>query len=109
LDICLTIIGLLESQLSLVLRMTLLEDHFIKHHNDSENTHHGGSGLLGSYLLRMFRQSGYDQLTATFQNNAISIPHDLKEGIEWKPLKLPDAQDTFDIVQGKDWVIHSAG
>jgi len=69
----------------------------------------GGSGLLGSYLLRMFRQSGYDQLTATFQHDANTIPGDLKEGIEWKQLRLPDAQDTYDIIQGKDWVIHSAG
>lgn len=69
----------------------------------------GGTGLLGSYLLRMFRQSGYDQLTATFQQSANSIPQDLKEGIEWKQLKLPDVLDTYDILEGKDWVIHSAG
>jgi dihydroflavonol-4-reductase len=69
----------------------------------------GGSGLLGSYLLRMFRQLGYDQITATYQQNANSIPADLKEGIEWKPLRLPDVQDSFDIINDKDWVIHSAG
>ncbi len=67
----------------------------------------GGSGLLGSYLLRWFKQKGYPQLTATFQNPD-SIPEDLREGIEWKSLKLPDIPDTFDVVSDKDWVIHTA-
>jgi len=69
----------------------------------------GGTGLLGSYLLRHFRQLGYHDLTATFQGNTQLIPIDLKEGIEWKPLKLPDILDTSDIIKGKDWVIHAAG
>jgi len=67
----------------------------------------GGSGLLGSYLLRWFKQKGYTQLTATFQNPD-SIPEDLREGIDWKSLKLPDIPETFDVVLDKDWVIHSA-
>ena len=69
----------------------------------------GGTGLLGSYLLRHFRQLGYKDLTATFQGSNQIIPNDLKEGIEWKTLKLPDIQDTSDIIKGKDWVIHAAG
>ena len=64
----------------------------------------GGTGLLGSYLLRHFRQQGYHDLTATFQGNSQLIPNDLKEGIEWKTLKLPDIQDSSDIIKGKDWV-----
>lgn len=69
----------------------------------------GGTGLLGSYLLRHFRQLGYSDLTSTFQGNSQLIPNDLKEGIEWKTLRLPDIQDTSDIIKGKDWVVHSAG
>ena len=67
----------------------------------------GGSGLLGSYLLRWFKQQGYTQLTGTFQNPD-SIPSDLREGIEWKSLKLPDIPETFEVVREKDWVIHTA-
>ena len=67
----------------------------------------GGSGLLGSYLLRWFKRAGYTQLTATFQNPD-SIPSDLREGIEWKSLKLPDTQAAIEIIRDKNWVIHSA-
>jgi len=69
----------------------------------------GGTGLLGSYLLRHFRQLGYHDLTATYQGNNQMIPTDLKDGIDWRPLKLPDILDTSDIIKGKDWVVHSAG
>jgi len=54
----------------------------------------GGTGLLGSYLLRHFMHLGYHDLTATYQGNGQIIPTDLKEGIEWRPLKLPDILDT---------------
>lgn len=67
----------------------------------------GGSGLLGSYLLRWFKLKGYTQLTATFQNPD-SIPADLREGIEWKSLKLPDIFDVFEVIRDKEWVIHAA-
>ncbi len=67
----------------------------------------GGSGLLGSYLLRWFKKQGYNQLTTTYQHQ-LSIPADLKEGIEWKYLKLPDIPDAFEVVKDKDWVIHTA-
>lgn len=65
--------------------------------------------MLGGYLLRWFKHHGYTQLTATYQNNSQSIPDDLQDGIEWKRLILPDLQDTYDIIQGQDWVIHAAG
>jgi len=69
----------------------------------------GGTGLLGSYLLRYFRMKGYDRLTGTYQNPAALIPADLKDGVEWKQLRLPDIPDAFAIVEGHDWVIHNAG
>src|SRR5687767_9963971 len=68
----------------------------------------GGTGLLGSYLLRWFKQNGYQHLTATCQNPDGPIPSDLKEGIIWKRLRLPDIQDANDAVRDQDWVIHSA-
>jgi nucleoside-diphosphate-sugar epimerase len=68
----------------------------------------GGTGLLGSYMLRWFRQHGYTNLTATYQNGSKSPPADLQQGIEWKKLVLPDIQDAYEIINGQDWVIHSA-
>lgn len=69
----------------------------------------GGTGLLGAYLLRWLKQKGYSQITATYQNLNANIPEDLREGITWKRLALPDVIDAFEIVAGQDWVIHSAG
>lgn len=69
----------------------------------------GGTGLLGSYLLRWFKRNGYDHLTATFQNPKSKIPADLQQGIEWRRLQLPDIPDAYDVVADKEWVIHSAG
>lgn len=68
----------------------------------------GGTGLLGSYLLRWFRSKGYDQLIGTYQNERPVIPHDLQDGITWRRLRLPDLTDAFDVVAEYDWVIHSA-
>ncbi len=69
----------------------------------------GGSGLLGSYLLRWFKKKGYDKLTATYQSTSAAIPTDLKDGIEWRRSSLPDKPDAFELMSDKDWVIHSAG
>ncbi|MEO5905866.1 MAG: NAD-dependent epimerase/dehydratase family protein [Saprospiraceae bacterium] len=69
----------------------------------------GGSGLLGSYLLRWFRYKGYTQLTATYRDDGKVIPSDLRDGIEWKNLSLPDISDANEAVKNQDWVIHAAG
>lgn len=69
----------------------------------------GGTGLLGSYVLRWLRHSGLTSLTATYQNPKASFPADLEEGIIWKSLNLPDAIAADEIVEGHDWVIHTAG
>src|SRR5690349_18902689 len=68
----------------------------------------GGSGLVGSYLLRLLKQKGYTNLTATFQRPD-SIPNDLKENVRWVSLTLPDIPDAFEVIKGMDWVIHAAG
>ncbi|HZV70429.1 MAG TPA: NAD-dependent epimerase/dehydratase family protein [Saprospiraceae bacterium] len=68
----------------------------------------GGSGLLGSYLLRWFRHHGYTQLMGTFHKED-KIPEDLKDGITWRSLILPDIPNAFEIVRDQDWVIHTAG
>lgn len=69
----------------------------------------GGSGLLGSYMLRYFLQLGYTNLTGTYQHNENVIPSDLRDRVVWKKLRLPDIPDANDAVRDQEWVIHSAG
>ena len=69
----------------------------------------GGSGLLGSYLVRWFKQKGYTHITSTYHHSIDSVPHDILEGVNWERLILPDKEATLDIVAGHDWVIHAAG
>ncbi|MEO6130924.1 MAG: NAD-dependent epimerase/dehydratase family protein [Saprospiraceae bacterium] len=67
----------------------------------------GGSGLLGSYMLRWFKSRGYSNLSATFHKSD-SIPSDLKDEIEWHLLNLPDILDAYEIIRDKEWVVHTA-
>ncbi len=69
----------------------------------------GGTGLLGAYLLRWLRHQGYAHLTATHQHPTTPVPEDLREGVIWRTLILPDAQAAYDVVREHDWVIHAAG
>ena len=69
----------------------------------------GGSGLLGSYLVRWFKQKGYPHITSTFHHSIDAVPEDILEGVHWEKLLLPDKAAALDIVAGHDWVIHAAG
>lgn len=69
----------------------------------------GGSGLLGSYLIRWFLQQGYTEITSTYSISLEAVAPDLRDAVEWKQLALPDKMAAFDIVQGHEWVIHAAG
>ena len=68
----------------------------------------GGSGLLGSYLIRWFLQQGYTQITSTYNTTLDAVAPDLRDAVEWRQLALPDKMAAFDIVQGHEWVIHAA-
>lgn len=68
----------------------------------------GGSGLLGSYLIRWFLQQGYTQITSTYTTTLDAVAPDLRDAVEWRQLALPDKMATLDIVQGHEWVIHAA-
>ena len=69
----------------------------------------GGSGLLGSYLVRWFKQKGYVHITSTYQHTIDTVPKDILEGVHWEKLVLPDKAAALEIVSGHDWVIHAAG
>ena len=69
----------------------------------------GGTGLLGTHMLRELLKSGYTHITATYTQDGSNIPADLRESIQWKKLVLPDVQDCYGVIAGQDWVIHAAG
>ncbi len=69
----------------------------------------GGSGLLGSYLTKWFITKGHTHITATYQKSLEQIPPEIREGIQWKHLTLPDKEQIHELVKGQDWVIHAAG
>ena len=43
----------------------------------------GGSGLLGSYLIRWFLQQGYTQITSTYTTTLDAVAPDLRDVVEW--------------------------
>ena len=69
----------------------------------------GGSGLLGSYLIRWFLQRGYTHISATYQGALDTIPDDIRKGVNWSKLVLPDKEVALETIAGHDWVIHCAG
>lgn len=69
----------------------------------------GGSGLLGSYLTKWFIEKGYKHITATYHQSLEHVPHQLKKGVHWEQLTLPDRERTYTLIEGHDWVIHTAG
>jgi dihydroflavonol-4-reductase len=69
----------------------------------------GGSGLLGSYLTKWFLEKGYTHLTATYRFDKEGIPADIREGVNWQPLILPDKERCFELIREHEWIIHTAG
>ena len=65
--------------------------------------------MLGAYMVRCFRQLGYTSITATYHSDEKRIPPDIKEGVNWVSLALPDQEACHEIVENHDWVIHAAG
>lgn len=68
----------------------------------------GGSGLLGSYLIRWFLHQGYTNITSTYTTTLDAVAPELRDAVEWRQLALPDKMAALDIVQGHEWVIHAA-
>ena len=60
-------------------------------------------------MVRWFKQKGYSNITATYQHSIEAVPSDIREGVRWQKLALPDKVAAIDICEGQDWVIHTAG
>lgn len=69
----------------------------------------GGSGMVGTYLLRWLLDQGFDRITATYQReDPTGLPEWSRSRVTWEPLRLPDLERVNTLVQGKTWVIHAA-
>lgn len=68
----------------------------------------GGSGFLGTYILRYLLKEGFSDITATRSSANTSIPSDLQVGIKWIEFPMPDREAAFEITKEKDCIIHSA-
>jgi dihydroflavonol-4-reductase len=69
----------------------------------------GGTGLVGAWLIRWFRHLGYSHITSTYSRSPDAIPPDIREGVRWVQLALPDRPGALEVVEGHDYVIHAAG
>lgn len=69
----------------------------------------GGTGLLGSYLIRLLLDKGYQHITATYAHSLEGIPPSIRQGVDWKKMELPDLESVEAAVMQQDWVIHAAG
>ena len=69
----------------------------------------GGSGILGVYVIRHLLGLGYDRITGTYRSALDDVPPSLRDTVNWVPLDLPDKEAAFDVVAGKQWVVHAAG
>ncbi len=69
----------------------------------------GGTGLLGSYVLRMLVNQGFTNITATCRANS---PYDLvveiKDKINWQEGDLTDGYFVQDIMEGVQQIYHCA-
>lgn len=69
----------------------------------------GGTGFLGSYLLRFLLQQGYKRIRAVKRaNSSLDLVPDVTDQIEWVEGELTDWFFLSDCIKDVDWVFHLA-
>ena len=69
----------------------------------------GGTGFLGSYLLRFLLLQGYTRIRAIKRSNsALDLVRDFSDRIEWVEGELTDWFFLSDCFKEVDWVFHAA-
>lgn len=69
----------------------------------------GGTGMIGSYLLRLLIKRGFNNIVATHNRASFELVEDIKDEIEWHRIDIADEVAFTDIIAGVDTVIHCAG
>lgn len=69
----------------------------------------GGTGFLGSYLLRFLLQQGYSRIRAIKRkNSSLDLVQDFANQIAWEEGELTDWFFLSDCFKEVDWVFHAA-
>lgn len=69
----------------------------------------GGTGFLGSYLIRHLLAEGYTDVTALRRKGSnMDLTLDFQNRIQWVEGDLNDPQSLEEGIQGKKWVFHVA-
>ncbi len=69
----------------------------------------GGTGFLGSYLLRQLLASGYSRITALRRSSSsMKYVADIQDRIQWRDGDLTDIPSLEEAIRGKDLVYHVA-
>ena len=67
----------------------------------------GGTGFLGSYLLRILLKKGYQKIRALKRDSSdLSLVHNVKDQIEWVEGDLLDPESLGDAMEGVRQVYH---
>lgn len=70
----------------------------------------GGTGFLGSYILRDLLLQDYQNIHAIRRPNSnLGLVKDFEEKIQWHVVDLDDVGDVYQSIRGSAAVIHSAG
>lgn len=69
----------------------------------------GGTGLIGSYLIRLLLKKGFNEIIATHNRASFELVADIKDQVEWHRIDIADEVAFSDIIVGVDTVIHCAG
>ena len=69
----------------------------------------GGTGFIGSYILRMLLKSGFKNLTATRRaSSRFDLLGEAKERIKWVECDILDIVTLHQVLQSEEVVIHAA-
>lgn len=70
----------------------------------------GGTGFIGSYILRELVHQGYDNIHAIRRKNSdMRLVESFKEQISWHMADLQDVELIYDLIKNSKNVIHVAG
>ena len=69
----------------------------------------GGTGFIGSYILRTLVQANFGHITATYRaSSKFDLVADIKEQVSWIPCNILDTLKLYESIRDQDVVIHAA-
>jgi len=69
----------------------------------------GGTGLIGSYIIRTLLKKGYTNLVALHRNtSSFNLLGQQKDEVDWKIGDIENVSDIYTLVKGVDIIIHAA-